>query len=85
MKGESVVAKGFLDRNYKIRVELDSCAAESRKINEYVYYFTYCEAKKGKDNSGSYDNGYLCLIHHIYIDTLTLFFKRSKKIVDLNS
>jgi hypothetical protein len=85
MKGESAEARVFPNGNYKIRRELDSGVADSRRIKDYVYYFTYCEGKKGKDNSGSYDKGYLCLIHHIYINTLTLFFKKSKKIIDLSS
>lgn len=85
MKGESAEARGFLNGNYKIRAELDSGVAVNRKIKEYVYYFTYCEGKKGKDNSGSYDEGYLCLVHHIYFNNLTIFFKIIKKIADLNS
>jgi hypothetical protein len=85
MKGAGKENRGFPSSKYKIRAELDCSVAETRKVMEFIYYFTYCGAKKGKDNSGSYDPGYFCLIHHISTNTLTLFFKKRKIIPDINS
>ncbi len=85
MKGDGKEDRGFPIGKYKIRAELGSSVAESRKVKEFIYYFTYCEAKKGKDSSGSYDAGYFCIIHHISTNRLTLFFKKRKIIADMNS